>query len=706
MELTDSQLELIEAPLNARIFLEGPAGCGKTTTGTERLLYLLSRGVRGDQILILVPQRTLASPYYSVLHHPEWQSGGMVSVLTVGGLAQRMVELFWPLVAERAGFAHPELAPVFLTLETAQYYMARIVRPLFAQGYFASVTLDHNRLYSQIIDNLNKSAVVGFPFAEIGSRLKESWIGEGSQTRVYDDAQECATRFRQYCLAQNLLDFSLQMELFQRYLWDEPTCHNYLLATYRHLITDNLEEDTPAAHRLLQQWLPYYESALLIYDHDAGYRIFLGADPEGVYEIKNDCSKQAVFLDSFVSSPALRNFAVSLDHTLDPNTPAQPYSASRPKGSSKTQSVQKILEFDSHRFYPQMFMWVADEVEKLVRQEGVPPGEITILAPFLTDALRFSLANRLELLDIPVRSHRPSRALREEPGALCLLTIAALAHPDWGLRPTQFDVAYALVQSIGGLDLVRAQLLAEITYRFQEGKPRLASFETIRPEMQLRITYHLGGKYETLRRWIELYMNDPAEQIDFFFSRLFGEVLSQPGFGFHNNFTAGEVAGNLVESARKFRWAIGPNLPEDGLSLGQEYIEMVQDGVVAAQYLQSWQAQTEEAVLIAPAYTFLLSNHPTRYQFWLDIGSRGWFERLYQPLTHPYVLSSRWPRGAPWTDTDEVRANQDVLRRLALGLVRRCKEKIYLGLCELNEQGFEHQGPLLKAIQRVLRQEG
>ena len=90
---------------------------------------------------------------------------------TVGGLARRMVDLFWPLAADKAGFAHPDRPPVFLTLETAQYYMAHIVRPLSDQGYFESVTIDRNRLYSQIIDNLNKSAAVGFPFTEIGSRL-------------------------------------------------------------------------------------------------------------------------------------------------------------------------------------------------------------------------------------------------------------------------------------------------------------------------------------------------------------------------------------------------------------------------------------------------------------------------------------------------------------------------------------------------------
>ena len=63
-----------------------------------------------------------------------------------GGLARRICDLFWPIAAEAAGFAHPDQPPVFLSLETSQYYMAHLVRPLLEQGYFESVTMDRNRL--------------------------------------------------------------------------------------------------------------------------------------------------------------------------------------------------------------------------------------------------------------------------------------------------------------------------------------------------------------------------------------------------------------------------------------------------------------------------------------------------------------------------------------------------------------------------------
>lgn len=696
--LAPHQIDLIEAPSNQKIFLEGPAGTGKTTTGIERLLFLIASGVPADSILLLVPQRTLAIPYMHALQKPDVVAGGVVTLQTIAGLAQSLVELFWSLIAEQVGFAHPEQPPIFLNLETAQYHMAYIVSPLLDQGYFATVTLHPNRLYSQILDDLNKAAVVDFPHTEIATRLKATLI-EPSQARVYDDVQHCANLFREHCLRNNLLDFSLKIEVFRDYLWNLPVVQEYLKRTYRHLIADNIEEDVPITHDLLRQWLPYLDSAWLIYDQQAGYRRFLGADPISAYSLKDRCNRHALFKQSFVTSTKSETFARRLAQAILPETP---YAST---DFLNEQDVRSMLIFQYHRFHPEMLDWVAKQIASLVHDEGIAPEEIVVLAPYLSDALRFSLTNRLEQVGVPTRSHRPSRALREEPPVHCLLTLAALAHPHWGIHPTRFDVAYALMQAIEDMDLVRARLLSEVVYRTKGGVPTLIPFDRLtNPETRQRITYLLGQRYEGLRDWLEAYQHNPLQELDIFFSRLFGEVLSQPGYGFHRNLDAGQACANLIISARNFRWVFPREAPPGEKPLGRLYLELVRDGIVAGQYLHAWQRKTESAVLLAPAYTFLMSNVAVDVQFWLDVGGYGWAKRLYQPLTHPYVLSRNWVMNTPWTDAHEVQTSQEALQRLILGLMRRCRRKIYLGLSELSEQGYEVRGPLLRALDRVLRE--
>ena len=691
-----AQRKIARSSLNSKTFLSGPTGCGKTTVGVERMEYLLKQGVRADSILILTPQRTLQEPYLASLHEPEAAPGGEVTLATVGGLARRMVDLFWPLAADAVGFAHPDKAPVFLTLETAQYYMAHIVRPLLDEGYFESVTIDRNRLYSQIIDNLNKSAVIGFPVDEIGSRLDSAWFGDPGQRRVYADSQDCATRFRQYCLDYNLLDFSLQLDVFWNYLWHDDHVRDYLTSTYRHLIYDNIEEDVPRGHDIIRDWLPAFDSVMLIYDEGGGYRRFLGADPEVGWALRDLCDEQVLLDESFAVSHELNYLENALSEAISP-TLEEPAVLDR-NGYGDT------LAFVQSRFYPELLDAIADETLELLN-DGIPPSEIVILAPYLSDALRFSLTNRLDAREIPWRSHRPSRSLRDEPASHALLTLASLAHPDWNIRPPKFDVAYALMHSIDGMDLVRAQLLTDIVYRVRDFS--LAPFDGINADVQERITFTFGNRYTVLRDWTQAYRESDALPLDHFLRKLFGEVLSQPGFGFHSNLDSVRVAASLVESVRKFRQAMEPGTQSADSqipNLGKEYIAMLNDGVIAAQYLESWRTEDEETVLVAPAYTFLMMNRPVTVQFWLDAGSSGWYERLAQPITHPYVLARGWEPGRLWTDADEVEQSKKSLARLTSGLLRRCKQRVYLGMSELGESGFEQRGDLLKAFQKVLQQ--
>ncbi|MCG2767752.1 MAG: hypothetical protein ABIK79_02735 [Chloroflexota bacterium] len=674
-------------------FLQGPAGSGKTTLAVQRVLALLDGSVPAEAILILLPQRTLAAPYLNALRSPKVGPSGEVTVVTVDGLARRTIALFWPLIAERAGFSHPEQPPSFLTLETAQYYMSRILEPLRGRGYFAGISIRPTRLVGQILDNLNKAAIVGFPFTEIAQRLKDSWGGESSRRSIYDQAQESAVIFREFCLAHNLLDFSLRIELFHKSLLPLPECRRYLFEMYRHLIADNVEEDTPVAHDLVREWLKHCESALVLCDNDAGYRAFLGADPKGAHALGSHCSRRISLPDSHVTTPDLRALAYQIGRGLNRS------------GKYVRGDPRAALSYEAGmRFHPQMLDWVANEISHLIHVEQVAPGDIAVLAPYLGDALRFSLTEKLARYGVDVRTHRPSRALREEPATRCLLALAALAHPVWGIRPSRVDFVSMLAQAIGDMDVMRASLLARIVYRIRKGQPpTLSSFAEIEEDTKQRITYMRGGRYDDLREWLKDYVAGPQLELDHFFGKLFGEILSQPGYGFHHKYDKAEVAAVLVESARKFRWGVGRHLPEGAVSLGREYLDMVQQGVLAAQYVHSWELQPEDAVLLSPAYAFLMMNRPVEYQFWISAGSGGWWERLYQPLTHPYVLSRTWPKGRVWTDADEYEARQDALYRLTLGLVRRCSRRIFLGISDLGEQGYEQRGPLIQTVQRMLR---
>lgn len=705
-------------------FVSGPAGTGKTTRAVAHLQNLLASNVPANSILVLVPQQTLAQPYRQVLRQPNLPGSGPVDVLTLNGLAQKTIELFWPLGAVSSGFGRPHQPPIFLTIETAQYYLRQAISPLLREGYFdpqvVPITISLPRLMSQILDNLNKAALIGLPHTEVGGQLAASLTLEPASRVALEHTQACVNRFRDTCLARNLLDFSLRIETFHRHLWPVAGVRQFLTGRYRHLIIDNIEEDTPFAHSVLRDWLPQAESALLVNDEDAGFRIFLGANWRTAAGLASLGQQTERLTESRVAPPDMLALGQRLAELLHYPPPAGESASRRKSKKSKTQNPKSKIDIDPRRaftfeqvrFYPQMLNWVIDKIAALIRA-GAPPGEIVVLAPFVSDALRFSFIQRMQERGLPARSHRPSRPLNEEPAAKTALTLARLAFP--GFTPPQpFDVAQALSQAVAGLDLVRASLLAQVVYRPGEAAV-LAPFEQLEGPLRERITYNLGRKYDQLRGWLAQVQADDvaAPFIDHFFGRLFGEVLSQPGFGYHASREAGETIANLIDSARQFRQVVGQVPPSETsddkpapAQLNRAYLDTIEQGIAAAQYVRSWDAAPDDAdaVLITPATTFLMSNRPVTYQFWLDAGSSGWWERIAQPLTHPYVLAADWLPGRVWTDDDEVAAQHDRLARLVLGLTRRCREHIFIANAEVGEQGYDQRGQLLITLQRLLRQ--
>ncbi len=652
----------------------------------------MNSSIPGDSILILIPQRTLGQEYYDFIQKNDFPGSSRPTIVTMGGLARRMLEIYWPIIIGKAGFEKSENKPIFLTIETAQFYLSKIVSPLIEKGFFDSVKIDHGRLLSQILDNLNKSAIVGFPYQDIAERLKSSWVGKPEQKIVFDEVQTCVEQFRILCLENNFLDFSLQIEVFQKYLIKQKIFSNNFYDKYQHLIYDNIEEDYPVAHQICQAWMQDFQSALLIYNSNGGHRVFLGADPQSAYLLKNTCTSHIQQPETHLISKPMQSFQTQMKAAINQSP------------LSSVDHSPEIYQVDVFHNFPEMVISVCDNIQKLVQNDHIRPENIAILSPYLSDSLRFSIQDELAKNNLPAHAIKPSRNLIDEPLIKALIAFAKLAHPSWGMHPHQNNIRDMLVLFIQDMDMVRADLLSRIIYRNKNDKPELHSFDQIHSDMQKRVTPLIGEKYEKIRIWLNAYQKQSDLPLDIFYSRVFSDLFSQTGYIFQMNSEKSELLAVLIESIRKFRDAINNTYASNWTDFGKDYIELVDNRLIAAQYTQSWLQTSEQGVKIMPATTFLLSNRTAKIQFWLDIGSMGWWQRVNQPLTHPYVLSLNWQENTIWTDTHEYQSNQKVLTRLVNGLLGSCTQKVFLCVSNFDEHGNQNRGPLLKALQKVLRQ--
>lgn len=694
----------------AKIFLTGPAGTGKTTRAAAHLREMLAGDTPAEAVLVLLPYPALAGPYRAVLDEANVEG---VQVTTMSGLVLRSIVQFWPQVARTAGFGRPQAGPIFLNVETAQYYLRQAIAPLLEQGYFdpnvVPVRLPLPRLLIQILDNLNKAALLDLSPAEVNERLAAAIGAEPSSRVALEHAQVCAGRFRQFCLERNLLDFSLRVEIFRRHLWPLPEVRRELVGRYRHLIVDNLEEDNAFSHAILRDWLPEAESALLVYNEDAAYRLFLGASPDTARALGELCQETIRLADSHVAPADMLALGEHLTRAIHRTTPGgRPAELSAAGGDPR-----RVMFFQQERFYPQALDWAIDRIAGLLA-EGVSPDQIVVLSPLVSDALRFAFVNGMARRGLPGRAHRPSRPLNEEPPVTMMLTLARLAFPEWGLPPEPLDVAQALSQAIPGLDSIRANLLVQVVYRpYEREQGYLTSFEQIEGAVRGRITEPAGESFDRLRTWLHQVRAGNELGLDEFWQRLAEELLSQPGFGLAQSPEAAGLAARLIESARRFREVAVqvplPNSPHELPTIDQAnraYLDFFEQGILAARYRYDDEVETsaDPAVLLTPVTSFLIENRPVDYQVWLDVGGSRWWERVAQPLTHPYVLSPEWETGRLWLDADEVASQRDWLNRVILGLTRRCRRQILMTNAEIGEQGYEQRGPLLIALQVMLRE--
>ena len=657
----------------------------------KKIEYLIAEGVHADEILLLVPQRSYVLPYKENLAPLTWQRMGKA---TMGGIAQRMVALFWPLVLEKSEYAFDKSKdPVFLTYEVAQYFMAKLVAPLIEQGYFADLRLIRHRLYSQLLDNLNKATVNQIPLVQIKDYLRSDSGTDATRRLLFEDISNTIKAYRDYTVEHNLLDFSLYNEVFRELFFERQEVREYMSRQFRHIIYDNAEEDFPLAHSLIRAWISSFDSSLIISDTNGGYRKFLAANPESALSLKNACEMHETLEENHRTPGHLLQLSTALSEAIQQRTFSQ---------QELIVDAEPDLFVFSNRLHHEMVDRAMDRVIQLV-EDGVKPGEIAVISPFLSDSLYFALSTSLEKAGIPFQTHKPSRTMKDASMTRVLLTLTALAHPHWGgARPTFESVTHAFERVIEPLDLIRATLLGASVYEESGDGMGLRSFSSVAHDTRDRITFTTGALYDGLRTWMESYLAGPELPVDHFISRLFGEVLSQPGYGLYQDIEAGVQVATVVESARKFRQAVSDVLEAEGLSPGKAYLEMVEEGVISAFYELNWAADND-AVLLTPVHTYLLRNRTYACQVWLDVSSSSWYNRIPQPLTNPYILSKDWEIGRRWDRSVERQFEVERLERIVSGLLRRCSQRVFAYYSELSVSGQEQMGDLLRALGRTKR---
>jgi hypothetical protein len=681
MELAPIQIAVAEATGSS--LLLGPAGCGKTTALQERLVQLLAAGEPAYTVLGIVAEPEHSQAFLEWLQESGQRAYADLNITTFNTLAREMVSLFWPLIARPAGFARPYQPPTFLTYDLAQLLMWQVVTPMIDEGAFATLRLRPQQIVSQLLDTLNRAALNGLTIEEATARQIVNWAEAEEQRIQIQEAATAAGRFRGRCLSGSMLDLSLVVDVFNRQLLGHPEFRRYFSERYRHLLVDNVEEQTPVGQEFVASLMTAAETTTIAYDAGGGYKRFLSADPAGASRFYDLCANLFEFDLSYTSSAPLLSLSNRVENYL--------LNTRQPESGAETAIIERVTT----RYRREMVEALAERLAHLV-DEGLPANEIAIIAPYLDGALRYSLAQALKAAGLPYYLLRRRSSPREEPRVRAWLTWLALGHPGWGIRPAVYDVAEAFQLSIEGLDPVRARLLADSIYPPEVDQ--LLPGDVLPAGMTERIGPEFLQRADVLQAWL-VEEGGGRHPLDSFLHRLFNDLLASPVFRTEPDLAAAAICDWLVRAAGRLLAAAGPMGLTTEAEVGAAFINGIYNGLVTANPPEFGEPPDLDGVLISTIYGYLLSGRPVDVQVWLETAASGWWDIPRQPLSNAFVLARSWPEGRPWTMEEDFKIRNQLLSRIVRGLTSRCRGGVILATSELDRRGLRQDGPLWRALQ-------
>ena len=720
--LAEKAVARAKSPL--KLYVQGPYGTGKTSLSLHRLAWLQHTfPAEGFRTVALLPAN-LSRPEFRRRWRPfANRTANQPRILTPHRLASTAVTLAWPELAAKAGFAKPLAEPVPITREHVQYILIPRVKSLFQEGRLAGAAAKYSRrerrVVREAIEILRASAMYGLTFQEARDRLIDGLqpgpYREGVAASLANVADLLAD-FRRFCLAHGLIDESLLISLFYQVIEREDLLQSCVLPTCRHLLVENLEEQTYNTHALIRTLAPHLESLLVTVDEDAGVRYFDGGYPEGCEDIAALCELRV--RTTHPSNPIQRLLAEGLnaanrDRDPDPSDGIDWDGDGRIELHATGGGVKGPhggrLAHSSHQHNIDMLAGAADLAASLIAG-GVEPGDIALVAPIVTNQMRVTLKQHLADAGANLYSHRPSRALHEEPATRALLCLARIAYPGLAASgPGELDLRVALMKSIKSLAGLQAHHLARAWLPHWESGE--TGFIHLPADIGERVGTARGRDWDALRNWLVAYRSEESTfSLHGFLARLIHEVLSKPQYGFDRDPEDMRVAAHLARSAAVFRELVLKHGIHADLATDPEsgaaalFTDLVEEGLLGDPYVPD-EDPPADAVFLAPVTSLLMRYRSWRHQIWLDIGSELWGQRLRGQLAHPWVLSPTRTHGGPWRDGEETLVSRHLLHRFVTSLARRTRDCVWLLHCNYNERGGEQRGPLLPVYQYVANAE-
>ncbi|MEB3119090.1 MAG: hypothetical protein VKL01_12040 [Limnothrix sp.] len=715
------------AAIARSIWITGGALSGKTQTLVDWFQGLRDQLPPGSRVLALAASSETRWALMERLAAVGWPA---IDCTTPLGFFEQEVMLFYPLLAERAGFV-PQF-PLLLRPENEQELAGQLWGPALAENPDAPIAQPlRERAVRRLLDLLQLAANSGTDLAEIPDRLVQG-LGPAAAVELpgnwVDRAGALIVEWRDWCLRRGLLTYGLVSWLYGHFLLSDPRYLDRLQRRYQVVLADDTDDFPALAGRLLTLLQEGGAWAGYTHNRDGASRLGLGADPAALQPLADRCTDH---LDLGRANHDLVQRVAPLLTTVA----REPF-AITPWAEAWPPTVQVLTTIAR----AQLLRETAETIVQAVQTEALQPQDIAVISPGLDSIAGYTLASILRDRGLPVTLLGNQRPLISSPTVRSLLTLWTLVYSGLGDWLNREDVAEMLVGlstepdpwlatpepaatgagSIGteaeldlalpdlaetsptglrrAIDPVRAGLIADHCFRPDRQRPELLPVEVF--ARWDRLGYRATMAYQKLRSWISEQQQQLRQHLVRSPLIVLDRAVQQ--FLWHGGrLDPAELAAlrELLEAAHRY-WDIShridPQAPETETI--HKFIALLRRGTIAANPFPSQVLNpAPSGITLANIFQYRTARLSHRWHFWLDASSPLWPRGGAAVLFGSPLFLQDW-NGRRRTPDDEEQADLDRFDRVVHDLLGRCRDRLYLCHSDLSVTGQDQLGPMRPVI--------
>ncbi|MEN8904941.1 MAG: UvrD-helicase domain-containing protein [Clostridiales bacterium] len=658
--------------INGKYILKGPTGSGKSEALFKRYKYLVEDlNVSSDSILILLLNRTQSLDWRkkTIL-----KKSGLIWRTSYYGFIQNEINTFYPMIVKNCSFiGKKRLKPIFLTFESAQYIVSKVIeKRREREGLFSGVTSFSDRISIDLTANLVKAAISDISFDSIGERMYNSLEKKDKQKKkTFIDSDNILKAYRKKCLELGVFDFGIAIYLYNNFLLNDKNYLDVLFKRVKHIIVDDVEEAVPSEVDFIKFLMPKLKSCYISYNYEGGYGSIFGGNHE---YMKRELLNSYPFIElnkTYTSNDFLIDFADKLYLNISTQNELKVKNSCKIEKTEPVELRSEMLENIGHR------------IIKLLTVEGYKPSDIVVLSSYADPVTEYVIERVISRFGYEIKNLARKSKVIDSQFTKALITLAQICHPSYNIIPTKDDVT-SLIRLLLKIDPIRSSILAN---EIIKERP-FAKFPDIEnSKLTERIGYFNLEKYNYIKEWISIYKQKEPIPINEFFQKVFLEILLSSEIPQTNILQAKNLidsAGNFIEVCGKFN-----------MNGNKDFLDMIKKGIKASESIFELEEKLSgDFVLLSTSSAYLAASLESKIIILTGISSENWTPRNMKEFTNNHVLTKTWNEKLLYTEEMEDKNKSEYMATLLRAVIKRCNDKIITFESNLSAGGYENNGIL------------